>query len=155
MHLVTFHHWLCDSVNMSLTMKRALRISCRLTTEQIAKFQMAINRLYWKLRRNDLQHCFFCHFILTRNDIALLKLEKNAVLNDKVQPACMAAGAVLANKQPCYVTGWGRLYCKTSHRVSSTICICTNYLFETELCSSQVCLKWIHQVTFRLVYSIQ
>ncbi|XP_074507161.1 chymotrypsin-like elastase family member 3B [Sebastes fasciatus] len=45
------------------------------------------------------------------NDIALLKLEKNAVINDKVQPACLPQhGASLAHNQPCYVTGWGRLY---------------------------------------------
>uniref|UniRef100_A0A8C3GBT3 Peptidase S1 domain-containing protein n=1 Tax=Cyclopterus lumpus TaxID=8103 RepID=A0A8C3GBT3_CYCLU len=45
------------------------------------------------------------------NDIALLKLEKNAVLNDKVQPACLPQhGATLAHNQPCYVTGWGRLH---------------------------------------------
>uniref|UniRef100_A0A8C3B2A5 Peptidase S1 domain-containing protein n=1 Tax=Cyclopterus lumpus TaxID=8103 RepID=A0A8C3B2A5_CYCLU len=35
------------------------------------------------------------------NDIALLKLEKNAVLNDKVQPACLPQhGATLAHNQP-------------------------------------------------------
>uniref|UniRef100_A0A674NS12 Peptidase S1 domain-containing protein n=1 Tax=Takifugu rubripes TaxID=31033 RepID=A0A674NS12_TAKRU len=33
------------------------------------------------------------------NDIALLKLEKSAVISDKVQPACLR-----------YITGWGRLY---------------------------------------------
>ncbi|KAJ4937053.1 hypothetical protein JOQ06_001637 [Pogonophryne albipinna] len=45
------------------------------------------------------------------NDIALLKLEKSAVINDKVQPACLPQhGATLAHNQPCYVTGWGRLY---------------------------------------------
>ncbi|XP_040027997.1 chymotrypsin-like elastase family member 3B isoform X1 [Gasterosteus aculeatus] len=45
------------------------------------------------------------------NDIALLKLEKNAVVNDKVRPACLPQrDAALAHHQPCYVTGWGRLY---------------------------------------------
>uniref|UniRef100_A0A3Q3MN96 chymotrypsin n=1 Tax=Labrus bergylta TaxID=56723 RepID=A0A3Q3MN96_9LABR len=44
------------------------------------------------------------------NDIALLKLEKSAVINDKVQPACLPQhGATLTHNQPCYVTGWGRL----------------------------------------------
>uniref|UniRef100_A0A3B4V9K6 Chymotrypsin-like elastase family member 3B n=1 Tax=Seriola dumerili TaxID=41447 RepID=A0A3B4V9K6_SERDU len=42
------------------------------------------------------------------NDIALLKLEKSAVINDKVQLACLPQpGATLAHNQPCYVTGWG------------------------------------------------
>uniref|UniRef100_A0A8C5DZS3 Chymotrypsin-like elastase family member 3B n=2 Tax=Gouania willdenowi TaxID=441366 RepID=A0A8C5DZS3_GOUWI len=45
------------------------------------------------------------------NDIALLKLEKNAVINDKVQLACLPQqDAALTHNQPCYVTGWGRLY---------------------------------------------
>uniref|UniRef100_A0A3B4V9X3 Chymotrypsin-like elastase family member 3B n=1 Tax=Seriola dumerili TaxID=41447 RepID=A0A3B4V9X3_SERDU len=45
------------------------------------------------------------------NDIALLKLEKSAVINDKVQLACLPQpGATLAHNQPCYVTGWGRLF---------------------------------------------
>ncbi|XP_062408565.1 chymotrypsin-like elastase family member 3B [Sardina pilchardus] len=45
------------------------------------------------------------------NDIALLKLEKSATLNDKVQLACLPeADSVLAHNQPCYATGWGRLY---------------------------------------------
>ncbi|KAK5889110.1 hypothetical protein CesoFtcFv8_015142 [Champsocephalus esox] len=52
------------------------------------------------------RNCVFCG-----NDIALLKLEKSAVINDKVQPACLPQhGATLAHNQPCYVTGWGRLY---------------------------------------------
>lgn len=54
-----------------------------------------------------------CFLLLCRNDIALLKLEKSAVINDKVQPACLPQhGATLAHNQPCYVTGWGRLSCK-------------------------------------------
>eukprot|EP00066_Takifugu_rubripes_P025168 XP_011614434.1 PREDICTED: proproteinase E-like [Takifugu rubripes] len=45
------------------------------------------------------------------NDIALLKLEKSAVISDKVQPACLPQqGATLPHNQPCYITGWGRLY---------------------------------------------
>lgn len=61
----------------------------------------------------------FCVFILLcRNDIALLKLEKSAVINDKVQLACLPQNGVsLAHNQPCHVTGWGRLYCKTCHPV--------------------------------------
>ncbi|XP_037828934.1 chymotrypsin-like elastase family member 3B isoform X2 [Kryptolebias marmoratus] len=46
------------------------------------------------------------------NDIALLKLEKSAVVSDKVQPACLPQhGVSLSHDQPCYITGWGRLYC--------------------------------------------
>lgn len=51
--------------------------------------------------------------LLCRNDIALLKLENSAVINDKVQLACLPEeGATLAHNQTCFVTGWGRLYCK-------------------------------------------
>lgn len=51
--------------------------------------------------------------LLHRNDVALLKLEEAAVVNDKVQLACLPQhGATLAHNHPCYVTGWGRLYCK-------------------------------------------
>ncbi|KAK6491819.1 proproteinase E-like [Huso huso] len=45
------------------------------------------------------------------NDIALIKLERSAIINDKVQPACLPApGAVLPNNYSCYISGWGRLY---------------------------------------------
>nr|XP_061835810.1 proproteinase E-like [Nerophis lumbriciformis] len=45
------------------------------------------------------------------NDIALLKLEQSAVINDKVQLACLPKqGDTLAHNQSCYVIGWGRLY---------------------------------------------
>ncbi|KAM9426928.1 proproteinase E-like [Salvelinus alpinus] len=45
------------------------------------------------------------------NDIALLKLVRSAVINDKVQLACLPEnGAILTHNQPCYVTGWGRIY---------------------------------------------
>ncbi|XP_076597150.1 chymotrypsin-like elastase family member 2A isoform X2 [Chaetodon auriga] len=46
-----------------------------------------------------------------RNDIALIKLESPITFSDSISPACVpAAGAILANNYPCYVTGWGRLY---------------------------------------------
>ncbi|XP_029380657.1 proproteinase E-like [Echeneis naucrates] len=52
-----------------------------------------------------------CFILLHRNDIALLKLQTSAAISDKVQPACLPPhGATLAHNQPCYVTGWGRLY---------------------------------------------
>ncbi|XP_045404612.1 chymotrypsin-like elastase family member 2A [Lemur catta] len=43
-------------------------------------------------------------------DIALLKLASAVSLSDKIQLACLpAAGTILSNNYPCYVTGWGRL----------------------------------------------
>ncbi|XP_070812102.1 proproteinase E-like [Pituophis catenifer annectens] len=45
------------------------------------------------------------------DDIALIKLSRPAILNDKVQLACLPPrGEVLPNYHPCYITGWGRLY---------------------------------------------
>ncbi|XP_055515416.1 proproteinase E-like [Leucoraja erinacea] len=44
------------------------------------------------------------------NDIALIKLSKEAILNDHVQLACIPPyNSVLANYAYCYITGWGRL----------------------------------------------
>ncbi|XP_041951278.1 plasminogen-like isoform X1 [Alosa sapidissima] len=41
-------------------------------------------------------------------DIALLKLEKPAVLNDKVLPACLPEkDYIVPAKTECYITGWG------------------------------------------------
>ncbi|XP_067900721.1 plasminogen [Heterodontus francisci] len=43
-----------------------------------------------------------------RNDIALLKLSRPAVLNDKVSLACLPEkGYILSSGSECYVTGWG------------------------------------------------
>lgn len=48
------------------------------------------------------------------NDIALIKLSEAVTLSDQVQPGCIpAAGTVLSNLHPCYITGWGRLYSKS------------------------------------------
>ncbi|KAM4629869.1 chymotrypsin-like elastase family member 3B [Polymixia lowei] len=45
------------------------------------------------------------------DDIALIKLATPATLNDKVHPSCLPAkGEVVAHNEPCYITGWGRLY---------------------------------------------
>nr|XP_020144187.1 proproteinase E-like [Microcebus murinus] len=45
------------------------------------------------------------------NDIALIKLSKSAQLGDAVQVATLPpAGDILPNEEPCYITGWGRLY---------------------------------------------
>uniref|UniRef100_A0A8C5S5T4 Peptidase S1 domain-containing protein n=1 Tax=Laticauda laticaudata TaxID=8630 RepID=A0A8C5S5T4_LATLA len=46
----------------------------------------------------------------SRNDIALIKLSRPAILNDKVQLACLPPSEeLLPNHHPCYVTGWGTL----------------------------------------------
>ncbi|XP_029803795.1 chymotrypsin-like elastase family member 3B isoform X2 [Suricata suricatta] len=45
------------------------------------------------------------------NDIALIKLSRSAQLGDAVQLACLPpAGDILPNGEPCYISGWGRLY---------------------------------------------
>ncbi|KAM4703216.1 chymotrypsin-like elastase family member 3B [Rhinophrynus dorsalis] len=44
------------------------------------------------------------------NDIALIKLSRPALLNDRVQLGCVPEdGQILPNNYPCYITGWGRL----------------------------------------------
>uniref|UniRef100_A0A8C9WHP8 pancreatic elastase II n=1 Tax=Scleropages formosus TaxID=113540 RepID=A0A8C9WHP8_SCLFO len=46
-----------------------------------------------------------------RNDIALIKLEREVATTDTIIPACLPpSGKILANNAPCYVTGWGRLW---------------------------------------------
>lgn len=48
------------------------------------------------------------------NDIALIKLSEPVTVSDQVQLGCIpAAGTLLSNLQPCYITGWGRLYSKS------------------------------------------
>ncbi|XP_035269943.1 proproteinase E-like [Anguilla anguilla] len=45
------------------------------------------------------------------DDVALVKLASSAFINDKVQLACVPpAGDLVAHNEPCYITGWGRLY---------------------------------------------
>ncbi|XP_070817877.1 chymotrypsin-like elastase family member 3B [Chaetodon trifascialis] len=45
------------------------------------------------------------------NDIAMIKLASPADLNDKVQPSCVPqSGEIAPHNDPCYVTGWGKLY---------------------------------------------
>ncbi|XP_055021644.1 chymotrypsin-like elastase family member 2A [Boleophthalmus pectinirostris] len=57
----------------------------------------------------DIKHPKY-HDHLSRNDIALLKLERPVTFSDTIQPACLPpAGAVLPDGAPCFVTGWGRL----------------------------------------------
>ncbi|XP_061115119.1 chymotrypsin-like elastase family member 2A [Conger conger] len=46
-----------------------------------------------------------------RNDIALIKLEAPVTVSDAIMPACLPeAGYILPHNEPCYVTGWGRIY---------------------------------------------
>lgn len=50
-------------------------------------------------------------WFLCSNDIALIKLEAPVTFSDTVMAACLpAANFVLPHNQPCYITGWGRLY---------------------------------------------
>ncbi|XP_058674653.1 chymotrypsin-C-like [Ammospiza caudacuta] len=51
--------------------------------------------------------------ILIINDIALVKLAEEVQETDTVRAACLpAAGTILSNNYPCYVTGWGRVSSK-------------------------------------------
>ncbi|XP_063032898.1 chymotrypsin-C-like [Melospiza melodia melodia] len=48
--------------------------------------------------------------ITCSNDIALVKLAEEVQETDTVRAACLpAAGKILSNNYPCYVTGWGRV----------------------------------------------
>ncbi|XP_053280975.1 chymotrypsin-like elastase family member 2A [Pleuronectes platessa] len=48
--------------------------------------------------------------LLSRNDIALIKLSSPVTFSDTIMPACIPDAAVtLQHGSRCYVTGWGRL----------------------------------------------
>ncbi|XP_034393508.1 chymotrypsin-like elastase family member 2A [Cyclopterus lumpus] len=48
--------------------------------------------------------------MLSRNDIALIKLSSPVTFSDAITAACVPdRGVVLPHGSPCYVTGWGRL----------------------------------------------
>jgi len=48
--------------------------------------------------------------MLSRNDIALIKLSSPVTFSDTIMPACLPeSGFVLPDGAPCYVSGWGRL----------------------------------------------
>ncbi|XP_027144091.1 chymotrypsin-like elastase family member 2A isoform X2 [Larimichthys crocea] len=50
------------------------------------------------------------NIMLSRNDIALIKLSSPVIFSDTIMPACLPdRGVVLPHDTPCYVTGWGRL----------------------------------------------
>lgn len=58
-------------------------------------------------------------FLLLRNDLALLKLDKSPIMTDSVGVACLpAAGEILAHGTPCYLSGWGNLYSNVSVSLS-------------------------------------
>ncbi|KAM8850640.1 proproteinase E-like isoform 2-T2 [Spinachia spinachia] len=91
-HCITFHTY------------RVVLAEHNMDTDEGPEQFLMVDKMFIHPKWND--NCVSCG-----NDIALLKLEKSAVLNDKVQPACLPErGAALAHNQPCYVTGWGRLY---------------------------------------------
>ncbi|XP_068453308.1 chymotrypsin-C-like [Clinocottus analis] len=49
--------------------------------------------------------------LFIRNDIALIKLESPVTFSDSIMAACLpSAGFLLPHNEPCYVTGWGRVY---------------------------------------------
>ncbi|XP_030641068.1 chymotrypsin-like elastase family member 2A [Chanos chanos] len=49
--------------------------------------------------------------LLSRNDIALIKLETPVTFSETIMPACIPdVGVTLAHNAPCYITGWGRLW---------------------------------------------
>ncbi|KAK0150637.1 Chymotrypsin-like elastase family member 3B [Merluccius polli] len=90
-HCITFHTY------------RVVLAEHDMDTQEGPEQSIRVEKMILHPKWND--NCVSCG-----NDIALLKLEKSAVLNDKVQLACLPQqGAELANNQPCYVTGWGRL----------------------------------------------
>nr|XP_040048704.1 chymotrypsin-like elastase family member 2A isoform X2 [Gasterosteus aculeatus aculeatus] len=50
------------------------------------------------------------NILLSRNDIALIKLSSPVTFSDTLMSACVPdRGVVLPHGAPCYVTGWGRL----------------------------------------------
>ncbi|KAK6494968.1 chymotrypsin-C-like [Huso huso] len=52
-------------------------------------------------------------FVAFGNDVALVKLAEHVTLSDSIRLACIPEPeAILPNNQPCYITGWGRLYSK-------------------------------------------
>ncbi|XP_037537582.1 proproteinase E-like [Nematolebias whitei] len=91
-HCITFHTY------------RVVLAEHDMNKEEGPEQSIMVEKMFIHPKWND--NCVSCG-----NDIALLKLEKSAVVSDKVQPACLPQhGASLSHNQPCYITGWGRLY---------------------------------------------
>ncbi|XP_059914224.1 chymotrypsin-like elastase family member 3B [Gadus macrocephalus] len=90
-HCITFHTY------------RVVLAEHDMDTHEGPEQSIRVERMIIHPQWND--NCVSCG-----NDLALLKLEKSAVLNDKVQLACLPPqGTELAHGQACYITGWGRL----------------------------------------------
>ncbi|KAM4562523.1 chymotrypsin-like elastase family member 2A, partial [Odontesthes bonariensis] len=50
------------------------------------------------------------NILLSRNDIALIKLSSPVTFSGTITPACLPdQGVILSHGAPCYITGWGRL----------------------------------------------
>nr|XP_055023656.1 chymotrypsin-like elastase family member 2A [Misgurnus anguillicaudatus] len=83
-----------------------------------------------------------------RNDIALIKLETPITPSDTVVPACIPAdGAILPHNEPCYVTGWGRLY--TNGPIADNLQQALLPVVDYETCSKSD--WWGSQVTRNMV----
>ncbi|KAF3858188.1 hypothetical protein F7725_011389 [Dissostichus mawsoni] len=83
-HCITFHTY------------RVVLAEHDMKTEEGPEQSIMVAKMFIHPKWN--KNCVSCG-----NDIALLKLEKSAVINDKVQPACLPQhGATLAHNQPCY-----------------------------------------------------
>uniref|UniRef100_A0A8D2K6J5 pancreatic elastase II n=1 Tax=Theropithecus gelada TaxID=9565 RepID=A0A8D2K6J5_THEGE len=68
-------------------------------------------------------------------DIALVKLANPVSLTNKIQLACLPpAGAILPNKSPCYVTGWGYLH--TNGTLPDVLQQCRVLVVDCANCSS-------------------
>uniref|UniRef100_A0A672JA80 Chymotrypsin-like elastase family member 3B n=1 Tax=Salarias fasciatus TaxID=181472 RepID=A0A672JA80_SALFA len=90
-HCITFHTY------------RVVLAEHDMNEEEGPEQSIMVEKMFIHPKWND--NCVSCG-----NDIALLRLERSAVVNDKVQLACLPQhGAALTHNQPCYVTGWGRL----------------------------------------------
>eukprot|EP00064_Thunnus_orientalis_P017531 superscaffoldBa00003751_g17615 len=77
-----------------------------LTTEESFEQIRSVEKIVVHPNWND--NCLSCG-----NDVAMIKLSSPVTLNDKVQPACMPqSGDIVPHDDPCYITGWGRIYSK-------------------------------------------
>ncbi|KAK1116363.1 chymotrypsin-like elastase family member 2A [Acipenser oxyrinchus oxyrinchus] len=72
-------------------------------------------------------------FIL--NDIALVKLQEHVALSESIQPACLPTeGQLLAHNNPCYITGWGRLYTNGPWLITCSRLFCPWWTTRPALC---------------------
>uniref|UniRef100_A0A8C5DFL2 pancreatic elastase II n=1 Tax=Gouania willdenowi TaxID=441366 RepID=A0A8C5DFL2_GOUWI len=74
--------------------------------------------------------------LLSRNDIALIKLSPPIILTDTIKPACLPElGFVLPHGSQCFVTGWGRL--STNGPLADTLQQALLPVIGHEICSQQ------------------